>query len=78
VLTSDQLDSEVKQDISDAQHNGIRSVPFFVLNGKYAVSGAQPVEVFENALQQTYEETIIPVKDLSGSDNSCDTDGCTI
>jgi hypothetical protein len=39
----------------------------FVLNGKYAVSGAQPVAVFENALQQTYKETVSPLKDLSGS-----------
>lgn len=78
VLTSDKFDHEVKQDISDAQNNGIRSVPFFVLNGKYAVSGAQPVEIFENALQQTYEETVVPFKDLANEGTSCDTDGCSI
>lgn len=78
VLTTDQFDTDVKQDISEAQHNGITSVPFFVLNGKYAVSGAQPVEVFEKALQQTYQETVTPFKDLSNGGNSCDSDGCTI
>ena len=77
VLNSDQLDNEVKKDITEAQNNGITGVPFFILNGKYAVSGAQPVDVFVNALRQTYEETVVPFKDLSNS-NSCDTDGCTI
>jgi predicted DsbA family dithiol-disulfide isomerase len=78
-VTSDQLDNEVNQDIVDARNNGVSGVPFFVLNGKYAVSGAQPVEVFENALQQTYKETVSPFKDLSGgSGASCDADGCSI
>lgn len=78
-VTSDQLDYEVNQDIMEARNNGVSGVPFFVLNGKYAVSGAQPVEVFENALQQTYKETVSPLKDLSGSNGaSCDADGCSI
>ncbi|MFP3831363.1 DsbA family protein [Chryseobacterium sp. SIMBA_028] len=78
-VTSDQLDYEVNQDILEARNNGVSGVPFFVLNGKYAVSGAQPVEVFENALQQTYKETVSPFKDLSGNNGaSCDADGCSI
>ncbi len=78
-VTSDQLDNEVNQDILEARDNGVSGVPFFVLNGKYAVSGAQPVEVFENALQQTYKETVSPFKDLSGDGSaSCDADGCSI
>lgn len=78
-VTSDQLDYEVNQDIMEARNNGVSGVPFFVLNGKYAVSGAQPVEVFENALQQTYKETVSPFKDLSGDTGaSCDADGCSI
>ncbi|UKB77477.1 DsbA family oxidoreductase [Chryseobacterium sp. MEBOG07] len=78
-ITTDQLDYEVNQDIQEARNNGVSGVPFFVLNGKYAVSGAQPVDVFENALQQTYKETVSPFKDLSGdSGASCDADGCSI
>ncbi len=79
VITTDQLDDEVNQDIQVARNNGISGVPFFVLNGKYAVSGAQPAAVFENALQQTYKETVSPFKDLSGENGaSCDADGCSI
>jgi len=78
-VTSDQLDYEVNQDILEARNNGVSGVPFFVLNGKYAVSGAQPVEAFEEALQQTYKETVSPFKDISGgSGASCDADGCSI
>lgn len=79
VLTSDQFDHDINQDIQEARNNGISSVPFFVLNGKYAVSGAQPSEVFADALQQTYKETVSPFKNLSQEGGaSCDTDGCSI
>lgn len=77
-LVSDQFDYEINQDIQEARNNGISSVPFFVLNGKYAVSGAQPAEVFADALQQTYKETVSPFKDLSQGGASCDADGCSI
>ena len=40
----------------DAAAQGIRGVPFFVFGEKYALSGAQPDEVFEWALQQTISE----------------------
>lgn len=41
---------------NDASAQGIRGVPFFVFGEKYALSGAQPPEVFERALQQAIEE----------------------
>ena len=41
---------------NDAAAQGIRGVPFFVFGEKYALSGAQPAEVFERALAQTLEE----------------------
>lgn len=49
-------DYEVKEDVRQAAQVGARGVPFFVFNNKYAVSGAQPVEVFEQALSQVYAE----------------------
>ena len=39
-----------------AAQQGIRGVPFFVFGEKYALSGAQPAEVFEKALEQTIAE----------------------
>lgn len=41
----------VKSDISEAQQIGVRGVPFFVFDRKYAVSGAQPIANFEETIK---------------------------
>lgn len=46
----------VRQDIYEAQQIGVRGVPFFVFNRKYAVSGAQPADVFTQSIQKAYDE----------------------
>ena len=48
--------AEVSEDIDTARQIGVTGVPFFVFGEKYAVSGAQPSEVFAQALQQTWDE----------------------
>jgi predicted DsbA family dithiol-disulfide isomerase len=47
---------DVKHDIAEAKYLGIQGVPFFVMNNKYGVSGAQAVPVFEQTLQKAYTE----------------------
>ena len=44
----------VRSDQQRAARLGIRGVPFFVLDGRYGVSGAQTPEVLLNALQQAW------------------------
>ncbi|WP_163409606.1 DsbA family oxidoreductase [Flavobacterium ajazii] len=44
--------SNVKADIDEAQEIGVRGVPFFVFDRKYAVSGAQPVETFVQTINE--------------------------
>lgn len=78
VLESDELNTEIQQDISDAKIKGISGVPFFILNDKYGVSGAQPISTFENALTQTYNETVAPFKQESFEGNVCDEESCSI
>lgn len=56
VLKEGQYAEEVRADEQEAGRLGVRGVPFFVINRKYAVSGAQPSEVFRNALQKAWEE----------------------
>lgn len=79
-LDSDQFDDDIRRDIAEAANNGVTGVPFFVLHGKYAVSGAQPSELFARALIQTYEETFSDSlrKTDDGNDLFCDADGCSI
>jgi protein disulfide-isomerase len=52
VLESDAFTTEISQDIQEAQRIGVRGVPFFVIDGKFAISGAQPVEVFVDAMEK--------------------------
>ncbi|TKC18047.1 DsbA family oxidoreductase [Robertmurraya kyonggiensis] len=47
---------DVKNDQIIAQQLRITGVPFFVFNQKYAISGAQPLENFTNALETVWEE----------------------
>jgi predicted DsbA family dithiol-disulfide isomerase len=55
-IDSSDLDAAVSADVAAAAQLGIRGVPFFVLNQKYGVSGAQPPEVFDQALRQVWDE----------------------
>lgn len=53
-LSSEEFTTRVNQDINEAAQIGVTGVPFFVFERKYAVSGAQPIETFLNALKQSY------------------------
>ena len=52
VLGSDELADEVWADIEQAQRFGATGVPFFVIDEKYGVSGAQPAETFSQVLER--------------------------
>jgi predicted DsbA family dithiol-disulfide isomerase len=74
MLASDQYGQAVDQDLYEARQIGVRGVPFFVLNHKYAVSGAQQPETFLGALQTAWSE--LPLKTVAGNDGpACEPDG---
>lgn len=56
VLTGDAYADAVRADIAQAAAYGATGVPFFVFDGRYGVSGAQSVEVFEQVLGQVLAE----------------------
>ncbi len=56
VLESRQYTDEVNQDVYEAQQIGVKGVPFFVLDRKYAVSGAQQSSTFLSSLNKAWEE----------------------
>lgn len=76
-LQSDELGYLVKQDMQLAAQLGINAVPFFVINDKYGISGAQQPELFLEALEKTWEEFSSGDKGLQliNSGDSCDIDG---
>ncbi|HLU46231.1 MAG TPA: DsbA family oxidoreductase [Natronosporangium sp.] len=49
-LIDRRYESAVRQDIDTARRLGITGVPFYVIDRRYGVSGAQPPEVFASAL----------------------------
>jgi len=53
-LVSGEYGDEVRADIEEARALGANGVPFFVIDRKYGVSGAQPVETFLTALRTAH------------------------
>ena len=61
VLKTDQYSSEVSNDVAEARQLGVRGVPFFIMNRKYVVSGAQDPSVFKETLEKALND-FQPVK----------------
>jgi predicted DsbA family dithiol-disulfide isomerase len=55
-LEGDAYADEVKHDIYEARQLGISGVPFFVMNRKYGISGAQAAPVFEQTIEKAFAE----------------------
>lgn len=55
-LTENEFLADVKADVAQAQAFGIQGVPFFVIDGKYGISGAQDSSTFAQALAQVSAE----------------------
>ncbi|QCU78919.1 DsbA family oxidoreductase [Citricoccus sp. SGAir0253] len=56
-FTDAQWEAAVKQDLAAARALGVSGVPFFVLDRRYGISGAQPAELFAQALEQAWAES---------------------
>jgi len=75
--------NDVRVDEAVAHQYGVSGVPYFIVNQKYAISGAQPLETFVGALQKVWEEeNPKPVfQDLSSDTSTgavCTDDGCIV
>lgn len=74
MLLSDEYKTAVLQDQEAAAQIGVEGVPFYVFNNKYAVSGAQPTELFAEVLYKVWQEEK-PAIELVASGTFCTTDG---
>lgn len=77
ILVSDDFSKEVRADEQEAAELGVRGVPFFVFNRKYAISGAQPVELFAQVLQKVWDEEQ-PLTVIGDESQVCTDEGCII
>lgn len=83
-LQGDDFAEAVRYDVYESQQLGIRGVPYFVFDRKYALSGAQPIPAFEQAIVQSFTEwqATQPKNELKSlnknEDAVCDENGCEI
>ncbi|KWX85956.1 DsbA family oxidoreductase [Paenibacillus graminis] len=77
MLKSDAYKDSVKADIAEARNLNISSLPTFVFNNKYVISGAQSEEVFLNALNSIWEKEKV-LQELEKTEQSSGEDGCEV
>lgn len=77
VLESGEFRNVVEDEINEGRQVGVRGVPFFVLNRKYGISGAQPTEYFTQVLEKLWSESQDEIKVMSKG-HTCDDEGCSI
>jgi predicted DsbA family dithiol-disulfide isomerase len=79
MLESDQFDETVSYDIYESRQLGVQGVPFFVLERKFGISGAQPDEIFDQTLKKAWGDFIKenPTLEIAqgSSKDTCEIDG---
>ena len=82
VLGSREFEADVHADAAQAQAYGATGVPFFVIDDKYGVSGAQPTEAFTQVLDRAWADAHPPLEMVQtqtvGDGEECGPDGCAI
>ncbi|WP_460545720.1 DsbA family oxidoreductase [Glycomyces halotolerans] len=70
----------VRADEAEAAGLGIRGVPFFVVDGKYGVSGAQATELHAEVLEKAWGERRPQLLNVAGDADAeaCGPDGCAV
>jgi len=78
-LESDGGGREVAGYLEQAADNGISAVPTFVINGQWAIPGAQDTDTFVNVLRRLNEKVVAEAAIASAADEeSCADDVCDI
>jgi predicted DsbA family dithiol-disulfide isomerase len=78
VLGSDEYADAVEADIREAAALGATGVPFYVLDRKYGISGAQSPEVFAEVLTKAWNDLHPQLDLVGGNADACGPDGCAI
>jgi predicted DsbA family dithiol-disulfide isomerase len=74
LLDSEEGLAELHAELGQAQAMGIRAVPTFVIDGRYAVQGGQSPETFAQAVRQALADAA----PAHASGDSCGPDGCAV
>lgn len=75
ILLNKQFNNIVEDDISNGQRMGVKSVPYYRINNRYEISGANSKEQFKHYIQSVLEKEKL---DNMPSARSCGDAGCII
>ena len=78
VLRSGRYAADVRADQERARAYGISGVPFFVVDEKFGVSGAQPADVLRQVLEQAWADRPVQLVTAGGSAPGCEGDTCSV
>ena len=82
ILAGDRYGDEVRADESEAAELGVTGVPFFVIDGRFGVPGAQDPDTILDVLRRAWAkahplEVVVPAGAV-GHDAVCDGDSCAL
>lgn len=78
VLAGDAYADHVRADETAAEELDITGVPFFLVDRKFAVSGAQSVEVFTRVLDRAWEKSRPVIEVIAADGDVCDDGSCDV
>ncbi|KQP66551.1 MULTISPECIES: DsbA family oxidoreductase [unclassified Nocardioides] len=80
VLAGQAHAEEVAADVEQARAYGATGVPFFVVDRRYGISGAQPADVFAQVLRTAWTEAHPPLQVVGAGEagEACGPDGCAL
>lgn len=77
IVEGNEFAEEVEADVRQAAALGATGVPFFVVDQKYGISGAQPVEFFSQVIERAWDESRPAVTLLTAGGSAHTNDGST-
>jgi len=77
LLAGEELTQAVRADEYRGQQFGVRGVPFFAIDEKYAISGAQPAAVMLQVLREVWAKSQ-PLVAVGGSGGQCADGSCEV
>jgi len=78
VLTDGRFRQHVQNELEEGQQLGATGAPFIVVDGRYAVAGAQDTETLLDILRQAWDDTHPTVVVTGDSAAVCGPDGCAV
>jgi len=70
-LSDESRFNDIVQSEKQSSKIGVHAVPFFIINDKYAISGAQPTEAFLNGLQEIGSKSTVEAAPACSPDGYC-------